>query len=47
MSAERWDDVQAMHQVKSPRDFIADRVGDAGGKLGELGPAKAGTLHAR
>jgi propanediol dehydratase large subunit len=42
VSAERWQEMQQMPQVKSPRDFIADQVGEPLARLGELGPAKAG-----
>ncbi len=42
VSAERWQEIQQMPQVKSPRDFIADQVGEPLARLGELGPAKAG-----
>lgn len=43
MSAERWADVQALHQVKSPRDFIADRIGTPVKSLAELGTAQSGS----
>lgn len=43
MSAERWADVQALHQVKSPRDFIADRIGSPVASLVELGTAQPGS----
>ena len=44
VSAERWQEIQRMPQVKSPRDFIADQVGTPLAQLGELGPAKPGVL---
>src|SRR5258708_6963785 len=42
VSAERWQEMQQMQQVKSPRDFIADNVGQPLARLGELGLAKPG-----
>jgi propanediol dehydratase large subunit len=42
VSAERWQEMQQMPQVKSPRDFIADQVGEPSARLGELGPAQPG-----
>jgi hypothetical protein len=42
LSAERWREVQALHQVRSPRDFIADRIGAPVANLAELGPARPG-----
>jgi propanediol dehydratase large subunit len=42
VSAERWQEMQQMPQVKSPRDFIADNVGQPLARLGELGPARPG-----
>lgn len=43
LSGERWEEVQRIRQVKSPRDFIADRIGTPSKKLAELGPARHGT----
>jgi hypothetical protein len=43
VEADRWRELQQLPAVKSPRDFIADRVGVASVKLAELGPAKPGT----
>lgn len=43
VSAERWQELQQLPQVKSPRDFIADQIGEPVSKLAELGPAQAGT----
>jgi len=43
LSAERWQEIQQLPQVKSPRDFIADQVGTPVARLGELGPAQPGT----
>ena len=42
VSEARWQELQALPQVKSPRDFIADQVGEPVAALGELGPAKVG-----
>ena len=44
LGGERWEAVQALPQVKSPRDFIADQVGAPLANLGEVGPAAAGTV---
>src|SRR5215216_1379074 len=43
LSGARWDEVQALHQVRSPRDFIADRIGSPLAQLVELGPARRGS----
>jgi len=43
LSGARWDEVQALHQVRSPRDFIADRMGSPLAQLAELGPARRGS----
>ena len=43
LGGERWEEVQRMHQVRSPRDFIADRIGAPLAQLAELGPAQAGS----
>src|SRR5262245_30004384 len=43
LSGARWDEVQALHQVRSPRDFIADRIGTPLTNLAPLGPARPGT----
>jgi len=43
VSDERWQEMQQMPQVKSPRDFIADQIGEPCARLAELGPAKPGT----
>ncbi|MBC8336195.1 MAG: propanediol/glycerol family dehydratase large subunit [Anaerolineales bacterium] len=42
MSAERWQEIQNLPQVKSPRDFIADQIGEPCLRLAELSPAEAG-----
>jgi hypothetical protein len=43
LSGARWDEVQALRQVRSPRDFIADRIGTPLANLAPLGPARPGT----
>jgi hypothetical protein len=43
LSGARWDEVQALHQVRSPRDFIADRIGAPLAQLAELGLARRGS----
>jgi propanediol dehydratase large subunit len=43
VEGERWDEIQAIPQAKSPRAFVADQVGTPLQKLVEVGPAKAGT----
>jgi propanediol dehydratase large subunit len=42
VSAERWQEMQNLPQVKSPRDFIADQVGLPCPNLAELEPARVG-----
>lgn len=42
VSDERWQEIQNMPQVKSPRDFIADQIGDPCIRLAELAPAHPG-----
>lgn len=37
---KRWDEIQHLPQVKSPRDFIVDQVGGSSPRLHEIGPAK-------
>jgi len=46
LSEGRWQELQQLPQVKSPRDFIADHADSAGApssRLEEVGPARAGT----
>jgi propanediol dehydratase large subunit len=43
LSGARWDEVQALRQVRSPRDFIADRIGTPLASLAALGSARPGT----
>jgi hypothetical protein len=45
LEGARWDEVQALHQVQSPRDFIADRIGTPVAQLAELGPASRGASN--
>lgn len=42
LSEARWQEIQQLPQVKSPRDFIADQIGVPIAKLAELGPAAPG-----
>lgn len=42
LSEARWQEIQQLPQVKSPRDFIADQIGVPVAKLAELGPANPG-----
>jgi len=42
VSAERWQEIQNLPQVKSPRDFIADQIGEPCARLAEVGPARPG-----
>jgi hypothetical protein len=41
-SAERLSEIDALRQVRSPREFIADRIGAPLPGLAELGPARPG-----
>ncbi len=43
LDGERWQEVQGLHQVQSPRDFIADRIGVPVAQLAELGVAQRGS----
>src|SRR5205085_1326300 len=40
---DRWREMQDLPQVKPPQAFIDDRMGTPLTRLGELGPAAAGT----
>jgi len=42
LEGERWSELQAIPQVRSPRDFIAANIGLASDKLVEIGPAREG-----
>ena len=42
VSAERWQEIQNLPQEKSPRDFIADQIGEPCARLAEVGPARPG-----
>ncbi len=42
VSAERWQEMQNLPQVKSPRDFIADQIGVPCIRLVEVNPARTG-----
>ena len=43
LQGARWQEVQAIRQAQSPRDFIEDNIGAPSPKVIPLGPAKAGT----
>ncbi len=43
VTGERWREIEQIHQVRSPRDFITDQIGTPSTKLVELGAARAGT----
>lgn len=43
VQGERWDEIQRVPQAKSPKEFIADQLGEPLEKLAEMGPAKMGT----
>ena len=43
LSGERADEIAALHQVRSPRDFIADRIGTPLHNLAPLGRAQPGS----
>jgi hypothetical protein len=43
VEGRRWDELQHIRQAKSPRDFIADRIGTPSRKLVDLGPARPGS----
>ncbi|HEU5102874.1 MAG TPA: propanediol/glycerol family dehydratase large subunit [Roseiflexaceae bacterium] len=43
VAGARWAEIQALPQVRSPRDFIADQLGAPVVSLGELGPARVGS----
>ena len=43
VAGARWDEIQALPQVRSPQEFIADQLGAPVDRLAELGPARAGS----
>lgn len=43
LTGQRWQEVQSIPQIQSPREFIAEQVGAPLASLAELGPAKQGT----
>jgi propanediol dehydratase large subunit len=45
VSGARWEEIQALPQVRSPRDFIADQLGAPVASLAELGPARRGSSN--
>jgi hypothetical protein len=42
VSGRRWEEIQQLPQVRSPRDFIADQIGQPVATLAEIGPARPG-----
>ena len=44
VDSKRWEEIQALPQVRSPHDFIADQEGAPVASLAELGPAKPGSM---
>ncbi len=45
VSDERWREIQRLPQARSPRDFIADRIGAPLENLREIGEAKEGRFN--
>ncbi len=43
VTGARWEEIQRVPQAKSPREFIADQIGEPSKRLVEVGPAKTGT----
>ncbi|MBK9943263.1 MAG: propanediol/glycerol family dehydratase large subunit [Kouleothrix sp.] len=43
LDAARWQEIQQIRQARSPREFIAEQLGQPLAQLAPLGPAKAGT----
>ena len=43
VSGERWHEMQAIRQAKSPLDFVAPQVGEPSSKLVDLTTMKVGT----
>jgi propanediol dehydratase large subunit len=41
----RWEEIQALPQVRSPHDFIADQQGAPVDALAEIGPARLGSSN--
>jgi len=42
VTGERWQEIQKIPQMKSPRQFIDAQIGEPSGKLVEIGPAARG-----
>jgi hypothetical protein len=42
VEGERWQEIQKIPQMKSPRQFIDAQIGEPSGKLVEIGPAARG-----
>jgi propanediol dehydratase large subunit len=45
VSGARWDEMQSIPQARSPRDFIADRLGTPLVKLHDVGDARVGRVN--
>ncbi len=45
VSGERWEEIQQLPQVQSPREFIAEQLGKPIPTLAEIGPARRGTTR--
>jgi propanediol dehydratase large subunit len=45
VSGARWDEMQSIPQARSPRDFIADRLGTPLAKLHDVGDARVGRVN--
>lgn len=45
VSGARWEEIQALPQVRSPRDFIADQLGAPVASLAEIGLARPGSAN--
>ncbi len=43
VEGDRWEEIQAIPQAKSPREFIQDQIGEPSKRLVEVGQAKRGT----
>jgi hypothetical protein len=43
VAGARWEEIQQIRQARSPRDFIADRIGAPSRRLLALGPARVGS----
>lgn len=44
LAGSRLDEINAIRQAQSPREFIADNIGTPAPRLAEVGPARVGTI---